>query len=261
MQNKLILFILVITNLSLLAGGTPDFRNLSKGDLEDVAKEMSGNFVPTTVSGASNLGRLWGFEAGLVANQTNVDKIKDISQDNFDTLYNAALFGRVDAIYGLGAEVTMLPFEFSSLKLKTYSFAIKWTLTDLFKVIPFNIKLKAFYNTADISFEDNDGTSSYDVKYKHKGKGINVTFSKKILLVEPYVGIGYVSGESDITANGSTNFFGSTVSQGVDNKNIKSSGSHFFAGIAANLIAVKVGLEYSKVLGVDRVAAKLAFGF
>lgn len=257
---KLTLIAILILSGTMLKAGTPDFRNLNKQALKDVSKEFHGNFIPTTVSGASNLGRLWGVEVGLVANKTSSPKIEKVSQDSFDKLYSAALIGRADIIYGLGAEVTMLPFKVGALKLKTYSFGVKWTLTEVFKAIPFNIKLKAFYNTADISYKDSESGVNYTVDYTLKGQGFNVTFSKKILLLEPYIGIGYVRGESDIEANGSTSFFGTTITQGIDNKGIKSSGTHFFAGITANLIAIDLGLEYSRVLGTDRVAAKLAFG-
>ena len=259
MKNLLLVAALVLSS-SLLAG-TPDFRNLTKESLENISEDFAANFVPTTVSGASNMGRLWGFEVGLMATKTDAGSIEDISADSFSSLYNAALYGRLDVIYGLGAEVVMSPLKIGDLELKTYSMAVKWTLTEVFKVIPFNIKVKAFYNTADIKYSDNDGTADFDVSYKYQGKGVNVTFSKKIILVEPYIGIGYVDGESDIEANGSTNFFGGTVSQGVDNKDIESSGAHFFAGVTANLIAIDVGLEYSRVLGTNRVSGKIGFGF
>lgn len=260
-MKKIIILSIGLLSFSLMAGGTPDFRNLTKDDLKVVSKEFHANFVPTTVSGASNLGKLWGFQLGLIANRTSTEKLKNISTDDFSEIYNAALFGRVDAIFGLGAEVTMLPVELGGLKLKTYSFGLKWTVTEVFKVLPFNLKVRAYYNTADIAYEDNDGTSQFDVSYKHKGKGIDFTISKKILLVEPYIGIGYVSGESDLEANGSTNFFGSTVSQGLDNKGIKTSGTHMFVGVNASLLIANLGLEYSRTLGANRIAAKIAFGF
>lgn len=260
-MKKMFLLMTIALMSVYAAAATPDFRNISKQDIEDASEEFHANFIPTTVSGASNLGRLWGFEVGLIANKTSASNIERMTSDDFSDLYNASLYGRLDAIYGVGAEVTMMPVSLGALKFKTYSFALKWTVTEVFRALPFNLKVKAFYNNADIKFEDNDGTNSYDVVYSHRGQGANLTISKKIFLVEPYLGVGYVTGKTDLEANGSTNFFGATVTQGVDNKDIKTSGSYFFAGVTANLIAIDVGVEYSRAFGADRIAAKLGFGF
>ena len=244
--------------------GTPDFNQLTKGQLESISEEFSANFVPTTVSGASNMGRLWGFEVGLMATQSASDEIERISSDNFSDLYNAALYGRVDVIYGLGAEIVMSPLEVGDIELKNYSMAFKWTLTEVFKSIPFNIMVKVFFNNADLGYVDNRGTGDFDVAYDYEGRGINFTFSKKLLLVEPYVGFGYISGESDITTSSSTGnsiIFDPSVVVGQDNVGIETSGAMYYGGVTANLLAFQVGLEYSNVLGVDRISGKLGFGF
>lgn len=262
-MKKLWLVIASVMSFTVFAG-TPDFRNLTADDVDRISEEFHANFVPTTISGASNMGRLWGFEVGLVASRTDVPEIKKESNDDFSELYNAALFGRLDVIYGLGAEVTMMPLSLGSLEFKTYSLGFKWTLTEVFKAIPFNIKLRAYYNTANIKYEDSNSFGDTDIEYDLDAKGVDVTFSKKILLVEPYVGIGYVEGESDLraTGTGAAGFFGPQgVAQGNEYENVKSSGMHYFAGVRANLIAIDVGLEYARILGKDRISAKLGFGF
>ncbi|MAF77569.1 MAG: hypothetical protein CME63_03410 [Halobacteriovoraceae bacterium] len=256
-------------------GAANEFQmdDLSREDVDAISEEFSGNFVHSTVSGASSLGSVFGFEVGLVGRMTDAPRIKKIVQEqdpdnDFDSLYDAGLMAQVSIPFGITAEMIYLPeVDLSDLKANRTSFGVKWTMTDGVLALPFNLALRAHYSTSDLSYSDvinNSSTGGMDVNsvigIKSKSMGANVTASFDLLVFEPFVGVGYVSSDTDINVNasGGSNIFTYTDSQSASSK---SSGLHYFAGAQVNLLLFKIGAEYSNVYGVDRVAGKISFGF
>lgn len=57
------------------------FQNLSEQDFKKVVRDLSANFVHTSVSGASPLGDIFGFEVGIVGGVTNTTELNRYSQE------------------------------------------------------------------------------------------------------------------------------------------------------------------------------------
>ncbi len=90
------------------------FDQINQNDMDSVAKEFSANFAHTTVSGASSLGALFGFQVGVIGGMTkspNVDAlVKRVdSTQTADKVYNAVISGQLTVPFGITAEASFFP--------------------------------------------------------------------------------------------------------------------------------------------------------
>src|SRR5690606_36187238 len=74
-QRWLVLWITVIS--MPVSAGDFTFQNLDEGAFKDVIGDFSANFNHTSVSGASPLGDIYGFELGLVGGITKTPEINE----------------------------------------------------------------------------------------------------------------------------------------------------------------------------------------
>ena len=91
-----------------------ELDNLSQQDVDDISEEFSANFVHSTVSGASTMGSIFGFEVGIVGRVSDASKIgalvkeQDANSD-VSSLYDAGLMAQVSIPFGITAEMVYLP--------------------------------------------------------------------------------------------------------------------------------------------------------
>jgi hypothetical protein len=255
MKSILILSILLFS-FANFAGS--DIKNLSRNDVDLIMKEFQASFYPTTVSGASSTGKVFGFEFGLVGGMLSADNLKRVTSNDVSKLPHASFYLKADTLYGLGAEVTLLPLSIGDFKYKNFSAALKWTFTDIIPAFPVNIRARVRIAKTDIDYKGNDGTIDYTGSIDNKSSGFDLTVSKKFVFIEPYLGFGYVTSKADFFANGSNNVFNFQASDSVTG--IKNSGVHYFGGAHLGLGFLKLGVEYSRLFDQNRYLAKLGFG-
>ena len=82
------------------------FKNLTDADFEKVTQDLSATFAHTSVSGASPLGDIWGFEIGVVGGQINtpeVDKLvkRGDPSASADKLPGAEILGVVSVPFAI----------------------------------------------------------------------------------------------------------------------------------------------------------------
>ena len=199
------------------------------------------------------MGMLVGVEAGIVGGLVSVDSIEKFSDNDVDKLPNLGIYARVDAPFGFGAEVTLLPLEVDDIKFNSFSFAGRMNVNKFIPILPISAKLKVRLGNADIDYKGVEGGNAIEGNMSNKFTSIDLTLGKKFLIIEPYVGIGYIDAKGDF------NFTSSGVAN--SDKDIGMSTDHIFAGVNLNLIGMRFGVEYASLYGTDRVLAKLGFGF
>ncbi len=231
---------------------SPDLTIPSESQLKAILKDFSGNMVPSTATGAHSA-NLMGFEFGLVASTIESPNLEAEDSD-IDKLANAGLYAKLEIPFGLGAEIIHAPFKTDDLDYNYTSVAGAISFSGTF----FDTKLKLFVINSTIEFTD---SSSAVVSYKNQGYGTTLTFGKKFLIIEPYVGVGYVDSESTMTATASAVFGGSTYVQNLASAGISESDVYFYGGLDLDLLFVSVGLEVSNPYGNNKIAGRLAFGF
>lgn len=254
------LFIALLFPLSSMAAD-PAFDNIDGNDMKEITKGMGANFAHNSLMGASQMGRLFGFQVGVTAAQTSVPKIDDIAKQNagaeLPNLYNAGLVGAVGVPFGISAEIVLIPeTSVGDLEVGSTSLAVKWNINEIVPILPVNVALRGFYSTAELSFDQTSPVTT-TVKNETTVTGLQLLVSPILPIIEPYVGIGYVKAENDLTGTGI--FDGSyTVSNSAS---ADESGTQFLVGVEASLALFKLGAEYSRTLDNNRLGIKVALGF
>lgn len=238
----------------------PVFNNITDADMKEIAKGMGANFTHNSMMGASKMGTVFGFQFGLVAAQTAVPDIDDIAKRNsgeLPNLYNAGLMAAVGIPFGLAFEATMMPkFKGGGASASANSFAVKMNFNEVIPVLPINLALRGVYSNAELSFDqDMGGGVTGKVKNETSVSGVQLLLSPMIPIVEPYIGVGTLSAENKLGVS-----TGSILVGGVDDKK-KVTSTQILAGVEANLLLMKLGLEYSQAFDNTRYGFKLSFGF
>lgn len=259
MKLNIIVGAFLLFSLNCAFSATPTLSNITNNDLHDIMKDFSTSFIPTSVSGASSYGKVFGFEVGVLGGISNSPAVDRVATESIPKLANASLLFRLDFPKGFGAEINYLPLNIQGFTYNYSSFAGKWTFTDAL-VFPIDMRLKINYTKADLGFSQSNSTQSANVNYKYNSLAYSLTASKKLLFVEPFVGLGYVSGNNSISATGTMTVFGNSVSAS-DKSDYKLSSVYSFAGVSFRLLLLNVGLEYMNGFSNSRYNAKISLYF
>ena len=114
-------------------------ENVNSDDMNKIVGDFSANFLHTSVSGASSLGHIFGFEVGLVAAQTATPHLSQVANQvgqgsDASKLIDANLLGVLSIPAGLTVEVGLVPkMGSSSFQYDAMSAAVKFTPTELFR--------------------------------------------------------------------------------------------------------------------------------
>ncbi|MCB0383920.1 MAG: hypothetical protein KDD43_00905 [Bdellovibrionales bacterium] len=267
----LVLAFLVAPSASF--GQDLDFDDIDKADLEKIIGDLSANFAHTTVSGASALGAVFGFEFGLIGGMTStpgIDKLVKETDPNADSaaLPHAGLLVQFSVPMGVTVEANLIPsFGSDDFKFSNTGIGVKWTMTDSILSLPFNLALKGNITKTELTFKtviNNASTGNIPVdsklEFSNTSMGLAAVISKNILFFEPYFGFGFINSDGDLKVDGTGTIFDTTLTTGKS-AGAKNSGTHMFLGADLDLFILKLGLEYSKIIDADRYSAKLAFSF
>lgn len=244
----------------LLASSTANasgvvLNSLTQTDLDNVNKEMSHNFMFSSVSGASSLGSIWGFEVGVVGGMSNADHLNEIIKrtspnSDFKNLYDAAVMARVSIPAGFTLEASLLPkVDFQGAKVSQMGAAARYTIIEL----PVAVGVRAHYSKSNFSFTQTQGAFTGNVDYDNSVYGLQAVVSQNFLLIEPYAAVGWVHGKSDLAATGT-----GSIGQTGD---AKASSMDLTVGANLHLAFFNLGAEYSRAFGTNRYLGKLTFGF
>lgn len=245
---------------------TIPLSNINQGDFDKVVSNFSANFWHTSVSGASPLGHIFGFEFGAVGGVTNTPDLNSLAQRTNPAakagqLPNGELVGAITVPLGLTVEAGLIPkvgssdFKFSSLSL-----GLKWTPTELLFDMPLSLAVKGQVTKTSLEYSQPIQGVATSYKYDSTVTGLTLLASKDFMLVEPYVGIGVVHGKGELNATGSGMVFNSAFTASQSASSTRSSGV-FIAGAELKLFVLKVGAEYSRLYGDNRYNGKLSFYF
>lgn len=260
------LFAAALLSIGALAQDIP-LQNLTSEDVKNLVKETSANFNHTSVSGASSLGTIWGFEIGVVGGVTKTPKIDALvkqaePQTKADQIPHGELLGRLTVPAGVTVEAGFIPkIGKEDFKFSTLSLGVMWTPTDVLLDWPVSVAGKLHLTKTNLDFKDTVGSPPVDTTFKYESTTtvLSLLVSKNFVMVEPYAGIlfGQTKGDLDVTGS-STVFAGAT---GQTSASGKSSGTGFMIGTELKLLVFKAGIEYSRLFDTGRFTGKLALYF
>jgi hypothetical protein len=261
------LFLLATLSTLSLSAFSQDiqFENLSKAQVENVAREFSGNFSHTGVSAPETDG-LWGLEVGVVGGQSKSPDLGDVVDSSggdgkdFEKLYHLGMQVRAHFPFDLFAEVTVLPEQdFDPVKVKNTTMEIGWNLGGFFGW-PVDVAVGVNRANSEISFtQDPVGSivTEADIKLKSKTTIMWIGVSKTFLFVTPYIKLGKAKADSEVDAT--ADIFGFPAP--TNSYDVENDGNYFAAGANLQFAFLKLGAEVSKIMDVSRASAKLSFDF
>lgn len=255
----------------LLVSGTafangPQLDNLTKAQVEDVAKEFAVNFSHTAVAAPETEGN-WGIEVGVVGGRTSSPDLKDVINSSggkgsdFANVYHAGAMARAHFPFDLFAEMTLLPSTtISDVDVSNMTWGAGWNAGAHFG-LPLDVALGLNYSSAEVSFkQDQTGGAPVrsEITLKAKSMVYWVGVSKKFWIVTPYLKAGAARTNSDIDVDSTATIFQYTNSQ---SETVSSSGSYMALGANLQLLLLRLGFEASNTIGVKRISGKLSFAF
>lgn len=267
MKQKLLALLFTLISTTTMAG-PPGFDNITSTDMDNISKEFSANFIHRPVSPASTMGSLFGFEVGIIAGITDAPKIAEITKredptesDPIDKLAHAGLVGGVTVPFGITAELVLLPEQnLGDIDISNYSIGVKWTFSKYLPIPMVDLAVRGHYSTSEMSYSDTVDAVSTTVKLENSTSGATLLASVNLMVIEPFVGVGYVTRESTLSASGSAQIFDSsfTTSQ---SQTVDGSSSQLLVGAELNLLFMNIAAQYENVFDSSVMSAKLSFGF
>ncbi len=270
-----LLWIAVLAILPMRAfADVPSLNNITAADYEKIVKELSANFAYSSVTPASSLGGLWGFELGVVAGVTKTPEILNLVRRsggsyNEDKFPHGGALLRIGAPLGFTGEIMAFPqITVSDLTLSQYAGAAQWTMTDLFFTEwPVAVAFKGFYSATSLSYKQrlqNSSTGNVPVDatidFDDDLYGLQALVSKKFLVFEPYLGAGYVKANGKLAVSASIP--GTTIFSGLGTSaTSKPSSLQLMGGLDVRLLFISLGAEYQRAFGTNSFNGRLSFRF
>lgn len=252
----------LVFGLSAHAQSIP-LNNLTSDDLNKVVGDFSANFLHTSVSGASALGHVFGFEVGVVGGQTNTPHLGQVAMQasngaDAGKLPNGELLGMLTIPLGFTGELGLIPKVGSSgFRFGAVNGAVKWTLTELVPM-PVSLAAKLSFTDDNVAFDQTVSGVPISYTYTNKSTALTALISKDLVIVEPYFGLGYVSATGTLSAD--SPIYNSSVTSGMSATATRT-GVLWMVGAEVKLLVLKLGAEYSNLFSTSRVDGKVSFFF
>lgn len=267
MKNLIFIFTFFAALYSSNVFAQPNLDNLTQADVDGLSKEFSANFAHRPISSASPMGDIFGFEVGIVAGVTDAPKVEEISkreapnEDALDKLAHAGFIAAVSVPFGITPELILFPErELGDVTFSHYSLGVKWTFSKFLPIPLVDLAARVHTAKTEVSFSDTVDGVNTTVNLENKTTGIQLLASTNLIVLEPFVGIGYITRDTELGATGTAQIFDSTFSLS-QTASVDGSSSQFFAGVQFNLFIMRIAAQYENVFGTSVTSAKLTFGF
>lgn len=248
-------------------GQTIPLQNIDRAEFSKIVSDFSANAQHTSVSGASSLGEIFGFELGLVAGVTNTPEINKVAKSadpnaNVSRLPHAELIGSLSVPAGVTVDFGFIPKVGSKeFKFNSYALGAKWTFSDLLSELPVSLALKGQFAKSQLQFNSVIQSVDTDFKYDNAITSFLFLVSKDLGLFEPYAGIGTASTTGKMVVNGSSQVFSDPEYSASQSASASKSSTVLMLGSEVKLGFVKLGLEYARLYSTNGFTGKLAFYF
>jgi hypothetical protein len=289
MRTKNLGWIAVAAAAAMLSPGARadfSFSNINLSDYNTLIKEFSADSLYSSVTPASSLGGLGGFELGVVALTMNAPDTqaliqRDSPSTNFNgKLYNGGGLARVGLPFGLTGELMYVPkIKAGNAKIGRWGIAAQWTATDsVLEDLPFNLAAKAYYTKTSLAYTQNISNSSTggisvpaNLSLDDKIWGVEALASYKIAVIEPYAGVGYVKAKGTLTVDAAGNatifdpslaaLLGITSTSFVKSLDSSPSSMVLKAGLDLRLAFFTLGAEYANAFNKNALMGRVSFRF
>jgi hypothetical protein len=266
---KKISLVLFLACISIQAwAAAPNFDNITESDLRKIARDFGAVFVHNPVSPASWQGPVTHMEVGLLLGATatpGIEALVSQSDPNAEALSSLpfiGIFGAISLPKALTAEVSFLPsIHVSGAGLSIQSAALKWTLTETLSEAPtpYDFALRAHYSAAKFNYEQEINTFDTVVEISESILGVGAILSRRMVILEPYLGFGFLWSQGSVNLSGSEEeFFAFTTSQSAS---AKAEAFYYNMGLNMNVLGSRFGFEAGRAFDSAKACLKIATTF
>ncbi len=265
MQRWGVLLVFLFTVIGFQAKADLAFNNINADDLAVINKDFSSTFAYSSVSGPSSLGNIFGIEAGIIAGGAMTEGIEALAKEvdassEVSFLPHAWLVGALTVPFGITAEVNIIPeLDGGDVKFEHLGLGVKWTISDMIPIPAVAVSVKGFFSQSKVKFSQTVGAVNSDISYENSMYGLLAQVGMNLLIVEPYVGLGWVSSEGDLSSTASA-VFDPSLTTGTSATS-EEDGTFVQAGVNLKLLLIRLGFEYQRTFDADRFSAKLSLKF
>jgi|GEM_PF-849254 len=252
--------------------------NINLADYEALVQEFSANSQYSSVTPASSLGGLWGFEFGVVGGMTKApDLLALVKRNNAganfkDELYHVGGLARLGLPFGFTAEALYFPkTTISSIKIGRWGGAAQWTLTDaILEDFPIELAIKGYVTKTTLQYSqtvNNASTANVPVNavvgFDNTLYGFQVIASYKLFIFEPYVGLGWMKAKGDLNvdASGNTTILNIGAFGSSKSASSKPSSAQVLLGTDLRLAFFSLGAEYERAFKKNSYTGRVSFRF
>ncbi len=265
---------IAVTIVTLLPGfaqaASISLTNISQQEYENIVKELSSNFYYTTVSGASSLGKTFGFELGVIAGMSDIPDIQTLVKrsdpnTNLDDKFpHGNIMARLTTpFYGLTVEAAAIPkINASDAEFSQYGGAVLWTITDVFfEDLPVSLATRVYYKKTNFDYSQNISGVPAQISLDSAVKGIHGIVSKKFFdMVEPYAIIGYTKADGDLSIT-SSNPLASILASGLGTTSSSPSSLQLIGGVDLQFAFFSIGAEAARSFDRNSYTGRMSFRF
>ena len=260
---KIFIYVVSLLALSIPSYGQDfSFDNLDQGQVDSLVKDFSGVFTHNSLGPASSLGDVFGMELGLYGGLVKTPNIESLNNSS-EGLTGLPVFGLLVGMsfpMGISGEFNYLPsVDMEGASIDFMSLAGKWTLPDEYNPAPFTVAAKLVYTKVSLGFSSVIDSVDTTFSYDNSVIGLQALGSKSFGIIEPYFGLGLLSGKGtlDVTGNSTSVLPFSTSGSASSSP----TSLQYLLGAQLNLFFMALGLEYSQAFGASKTAFKLSLTF
>lgn len=260
------LLIFTITSSSLWAATALD--GINQDDLNAIGKEFAGNFSHSPVMPPVSLGDVFGLELGVVAGLTETPEFDRLVKEQdpnakLEQLIHAGFIAGIGFPAGFTGEIIVLPsLGSSAMTLSNTSFALRWDIGQyLMKGSGLKLAARIHHSSSNLSFSQTDGSGfTGTVNFDTTTTGAHVLTGFDLSILQPYLGLGFISGGTDVTLTGSGTIFDTTLTQ-TNSAESSQTSLHWLAGMQFDLIFLHLGVEYQSFFDTSKFTGKVSLAF
>ena len=267
MKNFFVLALLSsVVSFPAIAGTTPSLSNLSQAESDSIAKTFANAVAFRSLEPPSSNGKIWGFGIGLAFDATSAKDLNDTLTANGNTQNISALPAgdlviTLQGPLGIAVETGFLPrMKIGGLSTKRTAFNAKWTFTDVFLRgrTPFDAAIRLGYGRNEFQYDQMMGAVLDTVRFDSKALRAELAMSRKLLVFEPYLGLGLLRTSNTLSNTAATTLFNFTASDRYD---YSKSSFLFNIGTEVRLIFLTMGAQVEWAFGETTGSLKLGFKF
>lgn len=244
------------------ADGNPQLNNLTLPQVDQVFKTFGAALSFRSLEPASSYGKIWGISGGLIGGVVNAKGIKNNipGAGNINWIPTGDIYLGAQAPLGLAVEAGFIPtLTLGSAKFGKYGGNLKWTVNEVFFTdLPLDVAVRGGYSSAKVSYNQTISGVADKITYKSHQYSGQLMGSKKLLIFEPYLGLGLIKQSSDLGNTGTTTLYSTTVS--LSNSLSKDYTTFWFSGgVQIHLFFMNLTTQFDSMFGTQVYSAKLGF--